>query len=84
MKRSTIIGIIIIAAALIALAAWALLRGYDLEDAIDRYESGGYLAAIEILARLQRTADYEAGEKIYSFSPWITRPWAGMQLIFWL
>lgn len=67
MKRSTIIGIIVISAALIALAAWALLRGYDLEDAIDRYESGGYLAAIEILARLQRTADYEAGEKIYYY-----------------
>lgn len=67
MKRSTIIGIIIIAAALVALAAWALLRGYDLEDAIDRYDRGRYLSAIEILTRLQRTADYEAGEKIYYY-----------------
>ncbi len=67
MKRSTIIGIIIIAGALIALVAWALLRGYDLEDAIDRYESGRHLSAIEILSRLQRTADYEAGEKIYYY-----------------
>jgi hypothetical protein len=67
MKRSTIIGIIILAGALVSLIAWALLRGYDLEDAIDRYESGRHLAAIDILGRLQRTADYDAGEKIYYY-----------------
>src|SRR4030042_996668 len=68
MKKGVIIGIIITAlAALLAIAGFIIFSKDDLEAAIDEFEDGDYKEAIIILNRLAKTADYDAGEKIYYY-----------------
>jgi hypothetical protein len=55
------------AIALIGLVVALLLRKGDIESAIDKYDSGDYRGALVLLNRLQKTADYDQGEKIYYY-----------------
>ncbi|MBN2077977.1 MAG: SH3 domain-containing protein [Spirochaetes bacterium] len=68
MKKGAIIGIIAgVLAILIAVAAAFFFSGDDLGSAIDDFESGDFKDAIIMLNRLARTADYDAGEKIFYY-----------------
>ncbi|HOP64827.1 MAG TPA: SH3 domain-containing protein [Spirochaetota bacterium] len=67
MKKSAIIGIIILAAAII-ISLFIFISGEDTVDtAINEYESGDYIDAIVILNRLIPAADYDEAEKMHYY-----------------
>ncbi|TAL30378.1 MAG: SH3 domain-containing protein [Spirochaetes bacterium] len=50
--------------ALIVFLVSLVMRKGDIENAIDRYDGGDYRGALVLLNKLQKTADYDGGEKI--------------------
>jgi len=66
-KKSAIISAIIIALAIIITVIYFLTRSISVESAIMDYEDGNYADAIVALNTFVKTANYEAGEKIYYY-----------------
>lgn len=67
MKNVFKIGAIVLCIGIIVFLISLLFRGGDIETAIDRYDDGKYLSSLKLLKKLSRTADYEAGERIYYY-----------------
>jgi len=67
MKKSAIIGLIVLAIAIIT-SLVILISGDDtVETAISEYESGDYIDSIVILNRLIPAADYDSAEKMHYY-----------------
>lgn len=67
MKKSAIIGSIILGILLITGIIYLATSGDTLDKAIDQYESGDYIDAIIMLNRLVKTAGYDESEKIHYY-----------------
>ncbi len=67
MKKSAIIGAIILGIMLITGVIYLATRGDTLEKAISEYEGGDYIDAIVMLNSLIKTAGYDESEKIHYY-----------------
>ena len=59
MKKSAIIGFIVAGIAAVLLLIYILTGGESIDTAIEEFEDGDYIEAIEILNRLLPAAGYE-------------------------
>ncbi|NLV68792.1 MAG: SH3 domain-containing protein [Spirochaetes bacterium] len=67
MKKSAIIGAILLGVMLVMGVIFFITRGDTLDKAIDQYEGGDYIDAITMLNRLVKTAGYDESEKIHYY-----------------
>ena len=67
MKKSAIIGFIVAGIAAVLLLIYILTGGESIDTAIEEFEDGDYIEAIEILNRLLPAAGYEQAEKMHYY-----------------